>query len=118
LSSSSGIQAAIIPPQREHPATAAAGFILAPYFTPPFCSLLVSSPSVPFERRRFSCGQMPTSYDPSYGLSLPLLLVAIPSEHSPISPFAPAPFSAVKPRILFFSVGLDDGMFPNRLTTQ
>jgi hypothetical protein len=61
---------------------------------------------------------MPTSYDPSYGLSLPLLLAAIPSEHSPISPFALAPFSAVKPRILFFSVGLADGMFPNRLTTQ
>jgi hypothetical protein len=66
-----------------------------------------------------SYGLMPTSYDLSCGLSPSLLsLAAIPSEHSPISPFELAPFSAAKPPILFALVGLLSGMFPNRLTTR
>jgi hypothetical protein len=108
----------VIPYPRENPATEAAGFVLAEYFTPPSCSLLVSSPSVPFERRRSSGGQMPTLYDPSYGPSLRLPLAVIPSEHSPIWPSAPAPFSAVKLPIQFASVGLFGEMIRNRVATR
>ncbi|HXO35857.1 MAG TPA: hypothetical protein VN901_26255 [Candidatus Acidoferrales bacterium] len=59
---------------------------------------------------------MPTSYDPSYRPSLPLAV--IPSEHSPISPSAPAPFSAVKLPIQFASVGLFGKMIRNRVATR
>jgi hypothetical protein len=59
---------------------------------------------------------MPTSYDPSYGPSLPLAV--IPSEHSPISPSAPAPFSVVKLPIQFALVGLFGEMIWNRVATR
>jgi hypothetical protein len=77
------------------------------------------SPTLPAVPPRSSYGLMLTSYDLSCGLSPSLpSLAAIPSEHSPISLFEPAPFSAAKPPILFASVGLCCGLFPNRSTTQ
>jgi hypothetical protein len=72
-------------------------------------------PAVP--QRSFS-GLKPTSYGLFDGLSLPLLLAAIPFEHSPISPSAPAPFSAVKLPIWFASVGLFGEMIRNRVATR
>jgi hypothetical protein len=92
---------------------------LAPYFMSPSCSPLVSSPSVPFERRRSSCGQMPTSYDlfRESNPSLPLQAVLL-YQPSPISPFELAPFSAVKLPIQFASVGLFGEMIRNRVVTR
>jgi hypothetical protein len=80
---------------------------------------LSPSPTLPAVPPQSSYGLMPTSYDLSCGLSPSLpSLAAIPSEHSPISPFELAPFSAAKLPILFALVGLLSGMFPNRLTTR
>jgi hypothetical protein len=45
-------------------------------------------------------------------------LVVIRSEPSPILPVVPVPSCAVKPSILFGSVGLLSRMIQNRLTTQ
>jgi hypothetical protein len=106
----------VIPDPRENPATEAAGSILAPNFRPPSSAQPSTSPTLPVVLRRFFSGQMPTSYDPSYGLSLPL--AAIPSGHSPISPSAPAPFSAVKLPISFASVGLFGEMIRNHVATR
>jgi hypothetical protein len=118
LSSSFGIQAAVIPHLRENPASEAGGFVLAAYFTPPSSVQPSTSPTMPVVLRRCFSGQMPTSYNPSYGPSLPLPLAVIPSEHSPISPSAPAPFSAVKLPIQFASVGLFGEMIRNRVATR
>jgi hypothetical protein len=108
----------VIPHPRKNPATEAAGFILAPYFRPPSSAQPSTSPTLPVVLRRFFSGQMPTSYDPSYGLSLPLPLAVIPSGHSPISPSVPAPFSAVKLPISFASVGLFGEMIRNHVATR
>jgi hypothetical protein len=42
----------------------------------------------------------------------------MPAALSPTSLFEPAPFSAAKPPIIFASVGLRCGLFPNRSTIQ
>jgi hypothetical protein len=77
-------------------------------------------PSVPFERRRSSSGLKSTlcaSQVSSQLFSLPLR-ASVPYQPLPISPFAPAPFSAAKLPILFASVCCCSGMFRNHLATR
>jgi hypothetical protein len=86
----------VIPQQREK-STEAAGFILAPHFTPPSSFPPVSSPTALFAPLRSFGGLRPTSYDLSReSTPSPPLLGVILYQPSPISLSAPAPFSAAK----------------------
>ena len=73
--------------------------------TPPSSAPLSTLPTGLAGTPRSCCGRLPTWFawqqEPGLLFSLPpkLTLAAIPSEPSPISPFAPAPFSAAKLRI-------------------
>jgi hypothetical protein len=81
---------------------------------------LLFSPTLPVEMLRSSYG-LPLTLSASQE-SKPLFslspLVVILYEPLPILPFAPAPSCAVKPAILFGSVGLPAGRFPNRIMTR
>jgi hypothetical protein len=78
-------------------------------------------PTALSEMPQSSCGLLLTSCaskEPSPLSSLSQPLAAIRFLPSPILPFAPAPFCAVKPAILFGSVGLLSRMIQNRSMTQ
>ena len=82
---------------------------------------ILFSPTVLFETPRSSCGLLLTwcaLRESSPLFSLSQLLAAMGFLPSPIVPVAPVPSCAVKPLILFGSVGLLSRMFPNYLVAK
>jgi hypothetical protein len=95
------------------------------YASPPskrlFSAAPLFSPTALSEMQQSSCG-LPLTWcalqEPSLLFSLAPLLASIHSEPVPISPFVPAPFYAVKPPILLWSVDLLSRTFRSHLMTQ